>query len=85
MKLNDVYKLAREQGNKEVCRFMRDMKKAGLVKQMKFYCGRWFWRGPAVSCDSIQDVMSNTKVPCQWDNLGLGYIVYPKARVQVKE
>lgn len=61
---------------KECNKFVKDMEKAGM--DVQHYRGRWYWEGPAVSCRSIQDVMSNTKVPCQWDQLGLGYIVYPK-------
>jgi hypothetical protein len=42
------------------------------------YCGRNFYQGPAVSCNDIQDVLSVTKVKCNWDNLGKGFIVYPR-------
>jgi hypothetical protein len=56
--------------------FVKNMKCAGL--KTEHYHGRNFWQGPAVRCDNLQDVMSNTKVPCQWDNMGLGYIVYPR-------
>lgn len=63
--------------NNDTCnKFVKDMEKAGL--KVKHYHGRFFWKGPAVRCDDIQDVLSETKVKCQWDNLGLGYIVYPK-------
>lgn len=85
MKLKELYSLAKKQGKSSVCRFMKDMKKAGMTKNMKFYQGRFFWTGPAVSCDSVQDVLSNTKVRCQWDHLGLGYIVYPVESVKIKK
>lgn len=63
---------------KDFKRFVKDMEKAGL--EVTHYRGRWFWEGPAAICENIQDVLSNTKVKCQWDNMGLGYIVYPVAR-----
>ena len=62
--------------NKNYQKFVKDMEEAGL--EVEHYKGRFFYEGPAVRCDSLQDVLSNTKVKCQWDNMGLGYIVYPK-------
>ena len=56
-------------------KFVKDMEKAGL--EPRFYQGRYYWRGPAVSVSDLQEAMSNTKVKCQWDSLGRGYIVYP--------
>ncbi len=56
--------------------FVRDMEAAGL--EPYHYRGRWYWEGPAVNVDDLQDALSNTKVPCQWDNMGLGWVVYPK-------
>lgn len=64
--------------NKECNQFVKDMEDAGL--ELRHYRGRWFWEGPAVACDDLQDVLSNTKVRCQWDHLGLGWIVYPVAK-----
>jgi len=63
--------------NKTCNKFVADMKKEGL--EVKHYKGRYFWEGPAVSCNDLQDVMSATKVKVQWDQLGKGYIVYPVA------
>jgi len=57
-------------------RFVRDMRKAGL--KPRHYRGRYFWEGPAVGVDDLQTALGATKVPCQWDNLGRGWIVYPK-------
>ena len=54
---------------------MRDMRKAGL--KIRYYEGRNFWKGPAVSVDHAQAALSETKVRCQWDSLGRGVIVYP--------
>lgn len=65
-----------EYKNENYNRFVEDMEDAGL--ETENYNGRYFYEGPAVQCDNIQDALSNTKVPCQWDSLGLGYIVYPK-------
>lgn len=62
---------------KDCQQFVADMEEAGL--EVEHYRGRSFWEGPAVRVDSIQDAMGATMVPCQWDNMGLGFIVYPKA------
>jgi hypothetical protein len=64
--------------NPQCKKFVKDMKKAGL--EPKHYRGRWFWEGPAVDVDSLQDALSNTKVKCQYDHMGLGYVVYPVAK-----
>lgn len=63
--------------NKDCIRFVKDMKKAGL--EVRHYRGRFFWEGPAVEVDSLQDAMQATKVRVQYDNMGLGFIVYPVA------
>ena len=62
-------------------KFRKDMEKAGY--KVRDYKGRFFYDGPAVETDrgngpDLQDIMAATKVKVQWDNLGLGYIVYPK-------
>ena len=62
--------------NHDCNRFVCDMKTADL--EVEHYHGRFFWEGPAVRVDNIQDAVSHTKIQCQWDNMGLGYIVYPK-------
>ena len=56
--------------------FKVDMKKAKL--KVVHYNGRFSYEGPAVFISSIQKVVSATKVPCQWDNLGKDWVVYPK-------
>lgn len=56
--------------------FIEDMQQAGL--EVRPYSGRYFWEGPAVRVDDIADAMSETTVKCQFDSMGLGYIVYPK-------
>jgi hypothetical protein len=64
--------------DKSCVRFVKDMHKAGL--EVEHYRGRYFWQGPAVRVDSIQDAMSETRVKVQWDQMGRGFIVYPMAR-----
>ena len=63
--------------NKICSRFVKDMENAGL--EVENYKGRYFWEGPAVRCSDLQDVLSETKIKCQWDSMGRGYIVYPIA------
>ncbi len=58
-------------------RFVEDMGDAGL--DVRHYRGRFFWRGPAVVVDDLQDALGATAVRCQWDNMGRGWVVYPKA------
>lgn len=57
--------------------FCRDMRYEASLDPYH-YRGRFFWEGPAVNVDSLQDALSYTKVPCQYDSMGLGYVVYPK-------
>lgn len=57
--------------------FVADMEEAGL--EVCHYRGRYYWRGPAVEVDDLQDALSATEVRCQWDNLGRGWVVYPRA------
>lgn len=83
MTLKEIYAKAKQNGYNDVARFMRDMKRAGLVKHMKYYEGRYFWTGPAVVVDNIQVVLSHTKVKCQWDSMGLGYVVYPRQSINI--
>lgn len=65
-----------EYGRLEYRKFVEDMRAAGL--EVTHYKGRSFFEGPAVAVDDIQDALSNTKVKCRWDQLGHGYIVYPR-------
>ena len=65
--------------NEDCKRFVEDMEEAGFSDELRHYNGRFYWKGPAVVVSNIQDALSNTKVKCQWDNMGLGFIVYPKA------
>ena len=63
--------------NKDCVQFIEDMEEAGL--EVQHYRGRFFWEGPAVEVDNLQDAMQATKVRVQYDNMGLGFIVYPVA------
>lgn len=58
-------------------RFAQDMIDGGL--EPYHYRGRHFWNGPAVNVDSVHDAMKETRVDCQFDALGLGFVVYPNA------
>lgn len=67
--------------NEECNQFVKDMVAAGL--EVRDYQGRWFWTGPAAVSsrdDGIyeQDIYRATSVPCQSDNLGFDYIIYPR-------
>ncbi len=57
--------------------FVRDMEAAGL--EVEHYLGRFGWEGPAVRVADLQDALGATKVECQLDPIGKGYIVYPRA------
>ncbi len=60
--------------------FTQDMEDAGF--ETEHYRGRFYWEGPAVRVDcraAFQEIMQATDVPLQWDDLGLGWIVYPAA------
>ena len=59
----------------EHVQFIDDMEEAGF--DVRHYSGRWFYQGPAVSVDDLQDAMSETKISVGWDNLGMGFIVHP--------
>lgn len=63
--------------DRDCIQFVDDMEQAGL--EVEHYHGRFYWEGPAVRVDDLQDAMSETKVRVQYDNMGLGWIVYPKA------
>lgn len=75
MKLKEMYQAAKAAGKKDICRFMRDMKKAGV--KMRWYQGRYMWKGPGVDVDHLGDGYNKTMVTCQHDNMGRGWIVYP--------
>lgn len=62
-------------------KFIDDMESTGYA--WEDYSGRYFYHGPAVRTDeengpTMQEVISATTIPCQWDNMGYDYIVYPK-------
>lgn len=55
--------------------FVRDMLDADL--EPYHYRGRFYYEGPAVNVDDLQEAIRATKVNVQWDNMGLGWVVYP--------
>jgi hypothetical protein len=64
--------------NKDCVQFVKDMEAAGF--EVEHYHGRYMWEGPAVRVDELLDVAkTGTQVRLQHDNMGLGWIVYPKA------
>ena len=81
MTLKECWDKARTIGRQDVRRFMRDMRRAGLKPKMRYYEGRNFWTGPAVVVDDLQETLSCTKVKCQWDYMGRGFVVYPKQSI----
>ncbi len=85
MTLEECWDKARKMGYEDVRRFMRDMKRAGLKSKMRYYEGRNVWTGPAVVVDDLQDALCHTKVKCQWDNMGMGFVVYPKQSIGIAQ
>ena len=61
--------------------FIKDMEYHTEL-EVRHYKGRYWWQGPAVSVEYLEDALDHTQVPCQWDQLGLGYIVYPMQGMQ---
>jgi hypothetical protein len=60
-------------------KFRKSMEKNN--RDIVFYYGKWFYKGWAIRIDTIaelQDVIRATRVKLQYDQLGLGYIVYPQ-------
>lgn len=76
MKMSDLYAAAKTQEKKQLCRFMRDMKRAGL--KQRFFQSKSSWSGPAVVCANVELVLSETKVPCQTRQNGSRFLVHPK-------
>ena len=69
--------LARAYSDPDCRTFVHDMEAVGL--EPFHYNGRYFWEGPAVSVDDLQDALGATRIKCQFDALGLGFVVYPRA------
>lgn len=76
MKMNDVYATAKSQEKTQLCRFMRDMKRAGL--KQRFFLSQSKWSGPAVVCEDVETVLSETNVPCKSLQKGGRFLVHPK-------
>lgn len=58
-------------------KFKADMDEARIA--YSDYNGRGGWKGPAVRTDDPEEVMASTTVICQKDQMGKGWIVYPRA------
>ena len=58
--------------------FVEDMQAA--MFEVRDYQGRNYYSGPAVVVEKrqLQDVIRATTVRVQWDDMGLGLVVYPK-------
>ena len=56
-------------------KFRDDMERNGL--NVYQYEGRFFYKGPAVNIRDLQDGIRATSVKIQWDNMGLGWVIYP--------
>ena len=78
LKLNAVYESAKEQKKKQLCRFMLDMRRAGLKQRV--YHDKLLWSGPAVVCKEleVESVLAQTNVPCLSVKKGRQFVVYPK-------
>lgn len=74
---------AENYAEQDLQQFVRDMEDAGL--KCYHYRGRFYWEGPAVDVHNIQDVLSNTKIRCQWDSMGLDMVVYPRTNGKFHE
>lgn len=74
MEIEELKRLCKE---KTSIQFVADMIEAGLEEKLTWYIGRNSWKGPAVSVNYLQEALSETKVSCNYDRLGLGYIVHP--------
>lgn len=48
------------------------------------YHGRWFWEGPAIVVNDLEGGFCSTTVKCQHDNMGLGWVVYPRVSAAKK-
>lgn len=63
--------------------FVEDMQFAGY--EVQHYHGRWFWEGPSVIAETVEEIRDITDIPIQWDNMGLDYVVYPVEKGKLLE
>jgi len=61
--------------NKDCVRFVRDMQEIGL--KVEHYKGGHQYEGPSVFVSDVNDVITNTRVKCLFDQQGHKFIVYP--------
>lgn len=62
--------------NERYQKFVDECEAAGL--EVEHYEGKYFYAGPAVRSNDKIDVIRATTGELLWDNMGLGWIVYPK-------
>jgi hypothetical protein len=63
-----------EPEHRQIC---LDMTAAQLP--VKHYDGRFYWSGPSVIVDDLQNALGATKVKCIWDELDSRFVLYPRA------
>jgi hypothetical protein len=63
--------------NEDHQKFCNDVRAASY--EPLHYNGRWFWSGPAVIADTVEEVTAVTDVDCIYDNMGLGYVIHPSS------
>lgn len=69
---------ARNYTQQDCVQFVEDMEDLGY--DVEHYRGRAYWEGPSVTVDdpaAMMRVLAATEVVCQFDSMGLGYVVYP--------
>lgn len=69
-------------GHPDHVQFCRDMAAHGVATRIADM--RLLWRGPVAHAKDVFDIMSKTKVPCIWDELGKGVVVYPAVYSEVR-
>lgn len=62
--------------NAKHLKFVQECEAAGF--EVRHYCGRNFYEGPAVEHHDIQEVIRATSMKVVWDNMGKSdFIIYP--------
>lgn len=60
--------------------FTREIEAAGIDLDAQYH-GRNHYDGPAAKCHSWDDAVEAIRAttgPVQWDNLGSGFVIYPR-------
>jgi hypothetical protein len=56
--------------------FIKEVEEIGY--EISLYHGRNFFHGPCIKGNDLQNMIRATSVQCNWDSLGLGFVVYPE-------